>query len=315
MDKESISYLESRFSSLFTLIRLEGGRNNQVYKLEHNHKTYIIKKYFFHEKDPRDRLFHERAFYNYANEIGLDTVATLVDSFPKTRIGIYSYLEGRKPNESDVTKESIQQFIQFFQLINGKKHLAKDVPLAVDAALCINDYFSFIERRLDNLLKIEVLEDIDAGMISFLEKEIIPFYKETKDYALKKKNAFFSLKRDDLCLSPSDFGFHNVVIHQKKLRFFDFEYAGFDDPVNLLSNFFCQPKISVPYEYFSMMAEGILEDETLALERFKLVYPLCRIKWSLLVLNLFLEVDGNRRNFARAVEDKVGQLALAQRIL
>ena len=43
---------------------------------------------------------------------------------------------------------------------------------------------------------------------------------------------------NQLILSPSDFGFHNIVKNKKKLYFLDFEYSGFDDPLKLLSDFY-----------------------------------------------------------------------------
>ena len=42
-------------------------------------------------------------------------------------------------------------------------------------------------------------------------------------------------------MSPSDFGFHNVIKKDDFLYFIDFEYAGLDDPVKLICDFYCQP--------------------------------------------------------------------------
>ena len=40
-----------------------------------------------------------------------------------------------------------------------------------------------------------------------------------------------ALPKETRCLSPSDFGFHNALLEATgKLRFVDFEYAGWDDP-------------------------------------------------------------------------------------
>ena len=39
----------------------------------------------------------------------------------------------------------------------------------------------------------------------------------------------------------SDFGFHNVINKNNKLFFIDFEYAGLDDPIKLICDFYCQP--------------------------------------------------------------------------
>lgn len=314
-DKELLEFLQKKFSPSFSLKKVEGGRNNQVYKLKEKKGTYIVKKYFFHKKDPRDRLFHEKSFYSIANKLGILAVPLLIDYCSKSRAGIFSFLPGRKAIFRDVTKESLKQFVDFFWQLNESKELIKDMPLAVDNARCIRDYFSFIEKRLFKLLKIEPLKKIDKEMIFFLQKEVYPFYLRLKKDTLGSKNANFLLTKESLSLCPSDLGFHNVVIDQKKLSFFDFEYAGLDDPVNLLANFICQPETPVPSSFIPFLAEGFLENDPIALERFKLIYPLCQMKWSLLVLNLFLEVDVERRNFARANEKKERQLFLAKRIL
>ena len=49
------------------------------------------------------------------------------------------------------------------------------------------------------------------------------------------------LKKEEMIISPSDFGFHNVINKNNKLFFIDFEYAGLDDPIKLICDFYCQP--------------------------------------------------------------------------
>src|SRR6185503_11886129 len=45
-------------------------------------------------------------------------------------------------------------------------------------------------------------------------------------------------------LSPSDFGYHNAVLaDDETVRFFDFEYAGWDDPAKLVCDFFNQVEV------------------------------------------------------------------------
>ena len=40
------------------------------------------------------------------------------------------------------------------------------------------------------------------------------------------------IDEEDSILSPSDFGFHNIISKNQKLYFIDFEYAGWDDQIN-----------------------------------------------------------------------------------
>ena len=49
-------------------------------------------------------------------------------------------------------------------------------------------------------------------------------------------------------LSPSDFGLHNALrTKDGQLRFIDFEYFGWDDPVKLVSDTAIQPGSSLPH--------------------------------------------------------------------
>ena len=47
-----------------------------------------------------------------------------------------------------------------------------------------------------------------------------------------------SLDKEQYCISPSDFGFHNALLKSNgDIKFIDFEYAGFDDPAKITSHF------------------------------------------------------------------------------
>jgi thiamine kinase-like enzyme len=60
---------------------------------------------------------------------------------------------------------------------------------------------------------------------------------------MKKKFQTYLKKIDNkyLIVSPSDLGFHNILKYKKKLYFYDFEYAGLDDPIKLICDFFWHP--------------------------------------------------------------------------
>jgi len=110
---------------------------------------------------------------------------------------------------------------------------------------------------------------------------------------------------DDVCVSPSDFGFHNALVDNGKVTFLDFEYAGRDDPAKLVSDFFCQPEIPVPVEYHSDFIERIADGLALSLEsraRCRILLDTYRIKWSCIILNEFLPVGAARRAYSSADE-------------
>ena len=53
---------EMGLSGNVTLERLSGGRNNQVFKMMADDRRFLLKSYFIHEEDPRDRLGNELSF-------------------------------------------------------------------------------------------------------------------------------------------------------------------------------------------------------------------------------------------------------------
>ena len=98
-------------------------------------------------------------------------------------------------------------------------------------------------------------------------------------------------------LSPSDFGFHNILETMGQLQFFDFEYAGWCDPAKLICDFACQPERQIRPIQAQQFGEKISENLDLpsTMARFKVLLPLYRLKWCCILLNEFHKKDRERR--------------------
>jgi hypothetical protein len=130
------------------------------------------------------------------------------------------------------------------------------------------------------------------------------------------------LSRRDRCISPSDFGFHNALVDPEgHLRFIDFEYAGWDDPAKMVCDFFCQPAVPVPMDFYDKLVESVvsgLDRPDEHSQRISLLMPVYRVKWCCIMLNDFLPWGGDRRRFTRSgegVQEKAEQLEKARRAL
>ena len=131
------------------------------------------------------------------------------------------------------------------------------------------------------------------------------------------------LPRTGRCLSPSDFGFHNALLAANgRLHFFDFEYAGWDDPAKLACDFFCQPQIPVSethWDQFVPLLDRALGCAGTLIQRARRLLPAYRIKWCCIMLNDFVRSEIARREFSlgpSAGEDrKQTQLKKSQRAL
>jgi hypothetical protein len=99
--------------------------------------------------------------------------------------------------------------------------------------------------------------------------------------------------------SPSDFGFHNVLVEQDgRFVFIDFEHAGWDDAAKLCADFLIQPECVISRKlrrtFLDEMAQGKVFAADLA-ERTLALLPLQACKWALIILNPFASADDNQQ--------------------
>lgn len=300
--EEATRALMSRagLSGSFKAERLSGGVNNRVYRIETEDTRFALKIYFSHPNDPRDRLGVETEFANYARSLELSCLHSVVAFDRELNAALYTFVDGRKLSPQDVTQEAIDQAANFIVGLNEDKPRAIHLPIASEASFSIHGHISTIDRRIAALTN--GVRDDDAQ--EFVATEILPAWQSIKSVAIAAAGDryFEELPQMDRCLSPSDFGFHNAILGQgNKVRFVDFEYAGWDDPAHLFCDFFCQVAVPVSDKYRPFMTAkltSIVSDPEWFRKRIDILMPVYRIKWCCILLNDFLEVEGKRRKFA-----------------
>lgn len=269
---------------------LPGGANNRVYLLNQN---YIVKEYFQHPNDPRRRLETEYNFLSFAWENGLRQIPQPLARDEKK--ALYSKVPGKLVTYA--SPEVLQQALAFFLHLNQHKDKAPHLPPASDAALSPRMTFDAVHERL-NLLQNALPQFTDHLRSLFLA---IPPCPDTPA---------------SLCLSPSDFGLHNILVDElNKAYFLDFEYAGWDDPAKTLCDFFTSPRIPIPKDLFWFFAKTIaatLPDPDFFYERLHLHFPLSQIKWCCIILNIFSKTDEERRRFSKSGYTEETQLEKAK---
>ena len=138
---------------------------------------------------------------------------------------------------------------------------------------------------------------IAEELIKFINN-LQKIWKNVKE-RLIKEYAFLS-KEASLCISPSDFGFHNSLYTQNNnLIFHDFEYFGWDDPVKLISDFSHNAAMNLTKEieqlWFSEVSEIYGKH---LLGRLSAAWPMYGLNWCLIILNEFKDELWNRRIIA-----------------
>jgi hypothetical protein len=313
----------------FALAPLSGGANNQVYRVEFEDRVpLVLKRYFFSPEDRRDRFHSEKSFYDFLKASGLRHPTPQALAWDREhRLGLFSWIEGRRLAAEEVTQEAVDQALAFYFALNAHQHLpeALAAPNASEACFDLAQHFECVERRLARLAAIDGASLLNRDALDFISHHLKPAFERYRQHDAEAGLAeMTALEAGRRCLSPSDFGFHNALSQSDgTLVFFDFEYAGWDDPAKFLCDFLCQPAVPVPRSLWPHTVQSLCRPVPggTRRERLALLVPLYHLKWCCILLNEFLPQEQNRRAFSRklsasAVEAKKrDQLGKARRLL
>lgn len=293
---------------------LAGGANNRVFRVEVAGRAVLLKFYFEHPEDPRDRLGAEFAFSRFAWESGISCLPRPLASDPRNRLALYEFVDGRPLRADEVTVEVVWAALDFYHQVNRNRDHpeARGLPDASEAGFSIAEHLAGVDRRLERLRRIEQSSPTDREAAAFVEGELGKAWREVagavRAGAAELGTALGApLPAEERCVSPSDFGFHNAILEAEgRLRFIDFEYAGWDDPAKMVCDFFCQPALPVPLDHYAWFVDSVargLPEPDRHRRRCALLLPVYQIKWCCIMLNDFVPVGRERRRFAGAARD------------
>ena len=299
----------------FSLYPLPGGTNNRVFRVEVNGCCVLLKAYFQHADDPRDRLGAEYAFTSFAWENGLRFLPQPIACDHENQLGLYEFVMGRQLLPHEITEGVVREALNFYTELNRYRQLpgARALPKASEACFTITEHLECVQRRLENLMNMDTSSEINREAMHFICNDLSKAWSKVTD-SVRKRTFDLDLAMDveitqkDRCLSPSDFGFHNAILAPDgHLRFIDFEYAGWDDPAKMVCDFFCQPAVPVLGQFFDLFIDDVVfqqcNPQSLR-QRILLLMPVYRIKWCCIILNDFLPVGSERRNYAANTFDQ-----------
>jgi hypothetical protein len=303
------------FARDFSLHPIAGGRNNRVFRLETGGRRLLLKWYFSHPRDNRNRLQSEFSFYRFLWNRGVRVVPQPIAYLSGKQIALYDFVEGRRLSADEIGLRHIDATLDFYHAVNRHRADpdAAGLPLASEACFQIKDHLKCLGHRLASLEQIDPLTETHRAARDFVTNSLVPCSRMVLERAEKQADDWgialdIELEITQRCLSPSDFGFHNAMIDgNKKVFFIDFEYAGWDDPAKLICDFFCQPEIPAPHEFLSAFTESVLSlmsRPDVHRRRVQLLLPVYQLKWCSILLNEFLPTGIARRQFGAGTVDR-----------
>lgn len=288
--------------------RCAGGGNNRTFRVETREGVFAAKKYFSHSADIRDRLGAEFSFLTYAAAVAKELVPKPYAKNSEHKLALYEFIEGQPLAASEITEVEVNEAITFFCLLNtpAARMRAAQLGNASEACFSIQEHFNLIDARIKQILQIPVdTEEMQAAhhYAEKLNAFWLHLLDQTKEMARKGDfNLSCPLEFGQRCISPSDFGFHNALRgSDRRLRFLDFEYAGWDDPGKMAGDFFAQIAVPVPEQFFELFIQktmALFPGPENLIRRAKILRPAYQVKWCCIALNVFLPHHLARRRFA-----------------
>jgi len=299
-------------SNITSLIEIGGGRNSRIFKfLCDNRITYVGKFYFYHELDQRDRLTTEFTCLDFLWKNNIRCIPEPIKMNRKEKCAVYQYIEGRSIKPEKVTISDTDDIVHFLTKLKELRWVkgSEIHSHASEACFSVKSIARNIKKRLDRLSHVKDESEIYLLLFEFLLEEFVPsFHKIIKWCRTEMNHNDISwdkdIQKEEITLSPSDYGFHNILLREdNRLIFLDFEYFGWDDPAKMICDFLLHPANNLylnehlKNRFVSQILVKFKEFKYLS-ERMKIVYPLYGLKWCMIFLNEFVPEHLSRRQFS-----------------
>jgi len=283
-----------------TIQKVSNGRNAGVFKIDDTAgSSFKIKLY---PPDlQHDRLLSESLACSVINKHKSGLVPSLVKNSKSLNYGIYKWVDGEPFKAHGLA--DIKMSIEFVRMLDSLKTSREflDAPNASSACFSGEEVENQLRRRLEQFSEVKKK---NSNLEKFLDLQFTPAMEKALLIAKQRwpKELLFEqlLDKSDQTLSPSDFGFHNMIKkNDGTICFLDFEYFGWDDPLKLVVDVSFHPGMSLINEDLKCWVSGALSiyGES-SFKRLRAIWPLYALIWCLIILNEFKPQIMHRRLLA-----------------
>lgn len=291
------------------------GGNNRVLRLEMAEGPPLALKHY--PSDGRDRLGQEYDALTFLSRHGITSTPRPIAKDADASCALYQWFDGEaavlRPRDDDA--DQLADFLIELQKLRNAEG-AQSLRNASASIFSPEEAIAQYEQRLDGLRR---ASDDHPDLRAFMDDSLVPstsiaIRQLRRRYAELGRDPAADLAPVNRALSPSDFGLHNALrAEDGRLRFIDFEYFGWDDPVKLVSDTAIHPGSDLPEASANRLIERLSHafeagDDAFAIRR-DVLYPVFGAIWCLIVLNAYLPESRSRRALAAQGGDLTVRLA------
>jgi hypothetical protein len=266
------------------------GGNSRVWRVDTGAGAFALKQY--PSDDRRDRQGREARAFAFLARASIGATPQLIAVDAAARTSLFSWIEGTAidhPSDQDIEEFAAFQ-LALDRAIDDRAR--QEIGDAAEACLSGRRILDNIRMRLERLGAVE--EDFQ-GFRSFLDDAVRPALAEGERRARQRFRTLGFEFDEDLdaahrTLIPSDFGIHNALRGRDgRIRFFDFEYFGWDDPVTSIGNFVLHPNMQLAPAQQNLYRQILTNHFGADTERrFLALEPLYALRWCTIILGEFL---------------------------
>jgi hypothetical protein len=160
---------------------------------------------------------------------------------------------------------------------------------AADGHLRLTEHLQNVEERLSAMRCNHLPAEHQQHAVTLLQQLTarVEAVKHWVDEAIRSGQVPDAMDKQQLVISPSDFGFHNAISTASGVRFIDFEFAGWDDPAKAVADFMLQPRIPLHLKTSPLLEAVPSETRALVSKRVMVLTPILRVKWLCIILSVF----------------------------
>ena len=236
-----------------------------------------------------DRLYSEYVSTKILRKYKETKIPKGIGFCNRLNVALYSWIEGQSVKYANT--DHIGKIIEFL----GRLHSLcskTEFQLFPRASAAVSSGSQLETQFWKRLALLRERSESSTELVEFLDVELMPVAQTIiqwfrSQWEQDKYNQAIHLQ--DHTLSPSDFGFHNILRNPEgELIFIDFEYFGWDDPAKLIGDFLLHPAMQLDdglKSEFVAGAESIYGSNVI--ERLKIMWPVLGLCWCLIILNEF----------------------------